>query len=99
MSPATATQTSETACPILKPLAPPLARPIRVDRHVCLVGSHYHVHLPLHSNGISRTHAVIVVDGAESYIRDLASLNGLCINGVAVRERKLRHGDLLCIGP
>jgi len=48
---------------------------------------------------VSRSHALIVVDGNEAFIRDLASRNGVYINGALVREGKLRHGDLLCIGP
>jgi pSer/pThr/pTyr-binding forkhead associated (FHA) protein len=66
---------------------------------LCILGSLSRVHLPLHSPVVSRTHAMIVVDDAEAYIRDLASRNGLVVNGTSVREAKLHHGDLICIGP
>jgi pSer/pThr/pTyr-binding forkhead associated (FHA) protein len=84
---------------MLKPLSPQLSRSIQVARQVCVVGSHPRVHLPLHSPMISRTHALIVIDGPETYIRDLASRNGLYLNGHVVREVRLRHGDLVCVGP
>jgi pSer/pThr/pTyr-binding forkhead associated (FHA) protein len=48
---------------------------------------------------VSRAHALIVIDGNDTFVRDLASRNGVYINGHLVREGKLRHGDLLCIGP
>lgn len=86
-------------CPVLKPLSLLETRSIRVDRTVCILGAHPRVHLPLHSSMVSRTHALIVTDGGETYVRDLASRNGVYVNGNAVREGRLRHGDLLCVGP
>jgi pSer/pThr/pTyr-binding forkhead associated (FHA) protein len=84
---------------VLKPLSGSLSRSIRIDRQICIVGSHSRVHLPLHSPMVSRTHALIVVDGNDTFVRDLASRNGVYVNGIAMREGRLRHGDLLCIGP
>jgi pSer/pThr/pTyr-binding forkhead associated (FHA) protein len=86
-------------CPVLKPLSLLETRSIRVDRQVCILGAHPRVHLPLHSSMVSRAHALIVTDGGETYVRDLASRNGVYVNGHAVRECRLRHGDLLCVGP
>jgi pSer/pThr/pTyr-binding forkhead associated (FHA) protein len=88
-----------TPWPVLKPLSQSLSRSIRIGRQVCIVGSHSRVHLPLHSPMVSRTHALIVVDGSDTFVRDLASRNGIYVNGIAMREGRLRHGDLLCIGP
>lgn len=88
-----------TLCPVLKPLTLLDTRPIRIDREVCIVGTHARVHLPLPSPIVSRTHALIVTAGGETYVRDLASRNGVYVNGHLVREAKLRHADLLCIGP
>ena len=85
--------------PVLKPLCRQLSRSIRVARQVCIIGSHSRVHLPLHSSMVSRSHAAVVTDGGATYIRDLASSNGLYVNGAAVREGKLLHGDVLGIGP
>lgn len=88
-----------TPCPVLKPLTLLDTRPIRIDRQVCILGTHARVHLPLPSPMVSRTHALIVTAGGETYVRDLASRNGVYLNGHLVRETKLRHADLLCIGP
>lgn len=88
-----------TPCPVLKPLSNQMSRCVRVSRQVCLLGAHPRVHLPLQSPMVSRTHAMIVIDGAETYVRDLASRNGVYLNGHVVRESRLRHGDLLCVGP
>ncbi|HEY2589680.1 MAG TPA: FHA domain-containing protein [Tepidisphaeraceae bacterium] len=86
-------------CPVLKPLSLLETRYIRVDRQVCILGAHPRVHLPLPSSMVSRAHALIVTDGTETYVRDLASSNGVYINGHGVREGRLRDGDLLCVGP
>jgi pSer/pThr/pTyr-binding forkhead associated (FHA) protein len=48
---------------------------------------------------VSRAHALIVLDGDDVYVRDLASRNKLFVNGTAVREMALRQGNLLEIGP
>lgn len=88
-----------TLCPVLKPLTLLDTRPIRIDRQVCILGTHARVHLPLPSPIVSRTHALIVTSGDETYVRDLASRNGIYVNGQLVRESRLRHADLLCIGP
>lgn len=88
-----------TSCPVLRPLTLLDTRPIRIDRQVCILGTHARVHLPLPSSHVSRTHALIVTSGGETYVRDLASRNGVYVNGQLVREVRLRHADLLCIGP
>jgi pSer/pThr/pTyr-binding forkhead associated (FHA) protein len=88
-----------TPWPVLKPLCRQLSRSIRVGRQVCVIGSHSRVHLPLHSSMVSRSHALVVMDHGETYVRDLASSNGVYLNGGLVRETKLRHGDVLGIGP
>ena len=88
-----------TPCPILQPLTLLDTRAIRISRQACILGTHARVHLPLPSPIVSRTHALIVTRGGETYVRDLASRNGVSVNGHLVRESRLRHADLLCIGP
>jgi pSer/pThr/pTyr-binding forkhead associated (FHA) protein len=88
-----------TSCPVLRPLTLLDTRPIRIDRQACILGTHARVHLPLLSPIVSRAHALIVTCGDEAYVRDLASRNGVYVNGQIVRESRLRHADLLCIGP
>ncbi len=46
----------------------------------------------------SRKHCVLQVEGDRVRIRDLESLNGTCVNGVAIRDTQLQHGDRVQIG-
>lgn len=86
--------------PVLKPLGPSTDFPaIRVNRPSCLVGDRSRCHLLLRSPMVSRSHALVIIDGHTVYIRDLASRNRLFVNGRAVREAALRTSDLLQIGP
>lgn len=86
--------------PVLKPVGGDPDSPfVRVNRSTCIVGDRSPVHLPLRSPLVSRTHALIVVDEDEVYVRDLASSNRLYVNGSAAREASLRPADLLQIGP
>jgi FHA domain/Protein of unknown function (DUF3662) len=47
---------------------------------------------------VSRTHAVVEVDGTEPVVRDLGSTNGTYVNGERVEARPLRDGDELTFG-
>jgi FHA domain/Protein of unknown function (DUF3662) len=47
---------------------------------------------------VSRTHAVVEVDGAEPTVRDLGSTNGTFVNGERIDARPLRPGDELKFG-
>lgn len=86
--------------PILKPESPDRDAPaVRLNRLSCVVGDRSRVHLPLPSPLVSRAHALIVLDGDDVFVRDLASRNKLFVNGTAVREIALRQGNLLEIGP
>jgi Nif-specific regulatory protein len=48
--------------------------------------------------GVSRQHARLVKDGDGWSLLDLGSLNGTFVNGVPIRERRLRSGDRIAIG-
>lgn len=86
--------------PVLKPAsAEQDQRFVRVNRKSCVVGARSLVHLPLSSSLVSRSHALIVVDSREVYVRDLASKNRVFVNDSAVREVALRPADLLRVGP
>jgi pSer/pThr/pTyr-binding forkhead associated (FHA) protein len=54
--------------------------------------------LPLNDRDVSRDHLEIERDLDGAIARDLASKNGLVVNGKRLRERRLRHGDLLTVG-
>jgi len=91
---------SSSRWPVLKPMGQDQdPRSIRLNRLTCVVGARSRVHLPLRSPLVSRAHALIILDEDEIYIRDLASRNGLQVNGSAVHESALKVGDLLRIGP
>ncbi len=46
----------------------------------------------------SRSHVEITRDADGATARDLSSKNGVVVNGKAMRERRLKHGDTLTIG-
>lgn len=54
--------------------------------------------LQLQDEDASREHVEIVRDADGAIARDLGSKNGLVINGKVVRERRLKHGDVLTVG-
>jgi len=47
---------------------------------------------------LSRRHCAIVRDDAGWLVRDLGSFNGTLLNGERITERRLEHGDRLCLG-
>ena len=71
-----------------------------LNRPVCVVGSRRgRVNLLIEHPLVSKTHALIVRSGGTVYVRDLASVNHVYVNGSPVRESVLAHGDALRIGP
>ena len=60
--------------------------PVALDRPVCVIGRDYDANLPLDAPQVSRHHALIVLDQASIYLRDLASKNGVQRNGRPVNE-------------
>lgn len=63
-----------------------------------LIGSRNRAHLHLLSSTISRNHACIITGKSGVYVRDLASRNGVIVNGRKVRESELHDGDLMQVG-
>jgi Nif-specific regulatory protein len=47
---------------------------------------------------VSRRHCLIVGEGARFKLNDLESSNGAFVNGLPVKERYLRQGDLIALG-
>ena len=72
--------------------------PIGVVRPATIVGSRSRTHVHLVSNSVSKTHAAIIRTSRGFYVRDLASREGVYINGSPHREADLADGDLLKIG-
>lgn len=49
-------------------------------------------------SGVSRVHCVIRAEGSRFTVADRQSTNGTLVNGNAVSELELRHGDVITIG-
>ncbi len=47
---------------------------------------------------VSRSHAVLDVDGLNVSVKDTGSLNGTFVNGQYIETAQLTHGDILQIG-
>jgi hypothetical protein len=47
---------------------------------------------------LSRRHAAFSADSRDVVVKDLGSRNGILVNGVKLREAKLRSGDVVQIG-
>jgi transcriptional regulator with GAF, ATPase, and Fis domain len=54
--------------------------------------------LSISDPSLSRYHCALSRDGDGYKIRDLGSRNGTSVNGVAVKEAHLRHGDQISVG-
>ena len=54
--------------------------------------------LAISDPSLSRRHCILSRNGTEYKIRDLDSRNGTFVNGTAVKESPLRHGDQISIG-
>jgi serine phosphatase RsbU (regulator of sigma subunit) len=72
--------------------------PLVADRYV--VGRVADAHIRLESELVSRSHAELLRDPfGRWWIRDLGSHNGTLVSGTRVKERMLRLGDVIEIGP
>ncbi len=54
--------------------------------------------LTISDPALSRRHCVLLCENGDYLIRDLESRNGTFVNGMAVRENRLHHGDQISIG-
>ncbi|MBS2015285.1 MAG: FHA domain-containing protein [Deltaproteobacteria bacterium] len=71
-----------------------------VDRDRFVIGrSAKESHFALRDGAVSRQHAIIERSGASWVIVDMASTNGVHVNGVRVTRAPIRAGDLVEIGP
>lgn len=71
-----------------------------VDRDRFVLGrSARDAHFPLRDGGVSRQHAIIERAPGGWVVIDMASTNGIRLNGVRVTRAQIHAGDLLEIGP
>lgn len=82
--------------PVLAPLNDPRVLPL--DRPVTLAGSGPRCRLNLRSSTVSKVHAIFIRDGATVYVRDLASREGVKVDGEPIRECLLTGGEKITIG-
>ena len=91
--------TASSATPALIPQGQHTGKPsMPMGRPFTLVGSRHRAHLHLLSRTVSKSHAVIINDNGNLYVRDTASREHVFVNGHQVKEAELHHGDLLKIG-
>jgi pSer/pThr/pTyr-binding forkhead associated (FHA) protein len=69
-----------------------------LNRTAYVFGSRSPAHVALKSKLVSKSHVIIINDRGESYLRDLASTNGVYLNNQPIREARLSDGDILNIG-
>lgn len=56
------------------------------------------VDCPINHRSVSREHAEVLVENGVYTLRDLGSANGVTVNGVQVKERPLKAGDVVELG-
>ncbi len=63
------------------------------------IGSGSSNHLVLAVDGVSRHHAIVIVEGDGAQVLDHGSKNGTFINGERIRQARAQAGDRIWIGP
>ena len=69
-----------------------------LNRDVIHIGRHTENDIVINDKRVSRVHAEIKYQHGQFVLFDLGSLNGVLINGVALRQATLRNGDILAFG-
>ncbi len=69
-----------------------------IEKCETLIGSSAECDITITDPTVSRRHAVIYYDGKVFGIRDMGSTNGIVMNGVRVKDLKLRSGDIVSMG-
>ena len=62
------------------------------------IGRSEELDIPINHRSFSREHAEIRCEEGQAFVRDLASANGVTVNGESVQERALRSGDIVELG-
>ncbi len=70
---------------------------IILDRAMLVVGRHPVCDTRLDFPRVSRQHCCLTLEGADLWVRDLGSTNGIRINGTRVESGRLKNGDELMI--
>lgn len=71
---------------------------VRMARPIMLVGSGPTCRVQLRGEKVSTVHAALIRDGTIAYVRDLASRDGVMVDGESVQECLLSGGEKLSVG-
>ena len=71
---------------------------ILIDKPILLFGRDQECDIQLNSKKVSRRHCCVIFANDRLFIRDLASTNGIRLNGQRVNISEVRHGDRISIG-
>lgn len=69
-----------------------------LTRNVTTIGRKLDNDIRLEDTTVSSHHARIVLKDTDYFVEDCDSTNGTLVNGVPVRETKLKNGDVVVIG-
>ncbi len=75
-----------------------LGRMFRIEGDEVILGRSSNASVRLEDDGISRSHAKVVMRGDDLWIEDLGSQNGTFINGERITAQALRDGDKIQVG-
>lgn len=88
-----------TSTPILRLASGPLSGKVVEIPSTLRLGRHPFNELSLGDPGVSRYHCWILVRDGNTYVEDLASVNGTYVNGERIKLRQsLKPGDRVRIG-
>ena len=78
---------------------PKKARSVKFEKGKVIIGRGDEADINVDDSGVSRKHAMVeILSRKQIYISDLASQNGIWLNGMRVRNTRLIHGDLVRMG-
>jgi diguanylate cyclase (GGDEF)-like protein len=75
-----------------------LGRMFRIEGDEVVLGRSTTATVRLEDDGISRSHAKVVMKGEDLWIEDLGSQNGTFINGQRITSQALKDGDKIQVG-
>jgi pSer/pThr/pTyr-binding forkhead associated (FHA) protein len=85
------------AVPQLVPIDQP-GTPVALSRDIVTIGRTSNNDVCIHSSGVSRDHARLLVAPGGVTLVDASSTNGCFVNDQRVKRHRLRDGDLVRIG-
>ena len=86
------------AAPLLQINDPQGPRLVTIDKPVYTIGRRSTADLQVTGTDVSRDHAEILQSGESYHVHDKGSRYGTFVNGEAVIERELNHGDRIRLG-